>query len=317
LPDLPACRQAGQAHHVVLDESSNYNMWRQQVPQMLFSVSLFGVQLRFLLGGHVPYQVKLEAFEGPFDLLLSLISRQKVDIYEISLATIIKDYLEYLDEMKILDLEVVSEFLVIAATLLQIKAGFLLASDSDAEEEEISVAETRDLLVARLLEYKKFKNASEALIDLMQSQRGFCKREGELEKRVLARSDFLEGIAKEDLAYVLVALFFDREKGNPVIRTDHILAPPVNLNDKIGFVLRKLRNNGRETFLDLTKSSRTRIDAAVTFLALLELYRRRLITIRQMEIFGEIVVELLKDVEELPMPEEYMVDGVQKMPTVM
>lgn len=317
MPDLPACRQAGQAHHVVLDESSNYNMWRQQVPQMLFSVSLFGVQLRFLLGGHVPYQVKLEAFEGPFDLLLSLISRQKVDIYEISLATIIKDYLEYLDEMKILDLEVVSEFLVIAATLLQIKAGFLLASDSDAEEEEISVAETRDLLVARLLEYKKFKNASEALIDLMQSQRGFCKREGELEKRVLARSDFLEGIAKEDLAYVLVALFFDREKGNPVIRTDHILAPPVNLNDKIGFVLRKLRNNGRETFLDLTKSSRTRIDAAVTFLALLELYRRRLITIRQMEIFGEIVVELLKDVEELPMPEEYMVDGVQKMPTVM
>jgi segregation and condensation protein A len=258
------------------------------------------------------YQVKLEVFEGPFDLLLSLITKQKLDIYDVSLTAITRDYLEYLDKMKSLDLEIASEFLVIAATLLQIKAGSLLSSEQEEEEQEVSATEAREILIARLLEYKKFKNASEKFLELMQNQRGFCKRKGELEKRILARTDFLEGVTKEDLAYSLVSLLLNKGSNKLVVQTDHILVPPINLSEKTKFVLERLQVNSCETFRNLTKHCQTKIEVAVTFLALLELYRRRVITLRQTETFGEIRIELTKEVEQLPAIEQYVYEDTTK-----
>lgn len=244
------------------------------------------------------YQVKIEAFEGPFDLLFSLITKQKIDIYDVSLTTIIRDYLDHMNKMRQFDLEIASEFLVIAATLLKIKAGSLIHSEQEEEVEELSPAEARDLLVAHLLEYKKFKNVAGHLSSLMEDQYGFCKRKGELEKRILARTDLLKGITIEDLAPMLVSALL-KSKKEIVISTDHIISPPVNLNEKISFVLRRLHLNSHDTFRNLTKRCRTKMEAAVTFLALLELYRRRIVKLKQIETFGEIDVELAIDPVDL------------------
>lgn len=250
------------------------------------------------------YNVKLESFEGPFDLLLSLIGKHKIDIYEISLTDIIQDYLEHLKEMKQLDLEVASEFMVIAATLLQIKAGSLLSSEEEEEFEELSPSEARELLIARLLEYKKFKNASEYLTNLFESEYGFCKRRNELDRQVLARTDLLEEITLEDLAQLLAFMIIGSGEGDVVVSTEHILVPPINLNDKIEFVLDRLQLKGTQTFRSLTRNCRTKMEAAVTFLALLELYRRREVELNQITTFGDIEVKLLKSDEENIFPDE-------------
>lgn len=254
------------------------------------------------------YNVKLESFEGPFDLLLSLIGKHKIDIYEISLADIIRDYLEYLKKMKQLDLEVASEFIVIAATLLQIKVGSLLSSEEEEEYEEISPSEARELLIARLLEYKKFKNASEYLADLFENEYGFCKRRNELDRQVLARTDLLERITTEDLAQLLAFMLIGSGEGDVVVSTEHILIPPVNLKDKIEFVLDKLKTKGVQTFRSLTGNCRTKMEAAVTFLALLELYRRREVELNQITTFGDIEIKLIKTDEELMFPDEQDVE---------
>lgn len=257
------------------------------------------------------YQVKLESFEGPFDLLLSLITKQKIDIYDISLAEIIRDYLDYLEEVRKLDLEIASEFLVIAATLLKIKARSLLSSEQEEEVKELSPAEARELLIARLLEYKKFKNASEYFAQLAQTQYGFCKRKGELEKRVLACTDLLEGITVEDLALLLTSLLLNYQKEDLAVSTEHILSPPVKLSDKMNYIFERLQIKECETFRNLTKGCRTKIEVAVTFLALLELYKRRMIKLAQTETFGEIKVELTKEAEELPAARPYVEEAIE------
>jgi len=261
------------------------------------------------------YNVRLESFEGPFDLLLSLIGKHKIDIYEIPLAEIIQDYLEYLKKIKQLDLEVASEFMVIAATLLQIKVGSLLSSEEEEEFEELSPSEARELLIARLLEYKKFKNASEFISNLFEAEYGFCKRRNELDRQVLARTDLLEGITTEDLAQLLAFMLIGSDEGNVVVSTEHILVPPVNLNDKIEFVINKLKIKGAQTFRSLTSNCRTKMEAAVTFLALLELYRRREVELNQTTTFGDIEVKLIKADEEAIFPEEQEIGRRQDIQT--
>ena len=109
----------------------------------------------------LPYQLKLEMFEGPFDLLLNLISRQKIDIYEIPIAQITREYLDYVDSFQEFDLEIGTEFLLMAATLLDIKAANLLPKKEEpADEDDVSPQEGREVLIARLIKYKKFKNVS-------------------------------------------------------------------------------------------------------------------------------------------------------------
>ncbi|MBI4743598.1 MAG: segregation/condensation protein A [Actinobacteria bacterium] len=110
------------------------------------------------------YKVKFKIFEGPFDLLLNLINQQKLDIYDVPIAKIINEYLAYLKAMEDLNLEIASDFLLVATTLIEIKCSTLLPSDrtnqTDLDEEELSPEETREILIARLIDYKKFKNAS-------------------------------------------------------------------------------------------------------------------------------------------------------------
>src|ERR1041385_6609161 len=121
------------------------------------------------------YQVKLQVFEGPFDLLLHLIAKRELDIYEVSLATITEEYLDYIKSMQDLDLEVATEFLIVAATLIEIKAARLLPGPPIDEEAALALSE-RDMLIARLLEYRAYKDAASRLAEMMSQNAGYIGR---------------------------------------------------------------------------------------------------------------------------------------------
>ncbi len=241
-------------------------------------------------GGILQYQVKLDIFEGPFDLLLDLITKQKIDVCELSLTEIVQNYLDHIGQKAQIDLEVTSEFLIIAATLLKIKSNSLLGPDDNEEIHDLSPTEARELLITRLLEYKRFKNASAHLETLIESQYGYHRRVEASTVPVFTAPELVGQTSLNDLASLLISVLTSSDHGDVLVSTQHILCPPVNLGEKVDFVLDRVRSKGEETFRNLTAECLSRIEVAVTFLAVLELRRTRRITVEQNEAFGEIVI---------------------------
>lgn len=236
------------------------------------------------------YQVRLEVFEGPFDLLLNLIMKQKLDIYDIPISKISEEYLTYLRQMKDLNLEVASEFILIALTLLEIKISSLLPSD-EPEREEISPSETRELLIARLIEYKKFKDASTTLAGLSQASGRIYSREVELEEKFAhLRPDFLQDLKLEDMAEIYKDFII---RQNMVVDFSHISPITVTLEEQIEKIMSTLQVHRRVNFRELTIDYSSKIEIIVTFLAILELFRNGAIHIDQAETFGELEMQLL------------------------
>jgi segregation and condensation protein A len=222
----------------------------------------------------VGYQVKTPAFEGPFELLLQLVARQQVDIWELSLASIVDDYLAALAEMEALDLGVATEFLVVAALLLELKVRRLLPEDPGQEsEEELALWEERDLLLARLLEGKTFKDASLALERLMAAAE-LCvpRRAGPEEPFASLAPDPLEGVRPERLRDALLRLLVPK----PVARvnTDHVAPIRASVADTLEELVARLPQEGETTFRRLTEGLSERLEVIVYFLAILELYKR-------------------------------------------
>ncbi|MEJ6739632.1 MAG: segregation/condensation protein A [Actinomycetota bacterium] len=149
----------------------------------------------------MPYEVQTSVFEGPFDLLLHLILREQVDLYEISLARIVDAYLVEIDKMERVDLEITTEFLLIAATLVELKCKRLLPDDTDFDlDDEFSLWEERDLLIARLLDCKTFKDAAHVLSDLFDNAALCVPRRAGLDERYLELApDLLEGVDIDDV----------------------------------------------------------------------------------------------------------------------
>lgn len=239
------------------------------------------------------YQIKIDVFEGPFDLLLTLVSRQQVDIYDVPIAVIADEYLAYINKMRELDLEVASEFLLVAATLLDMKAKSLLPRDEDEfEQEELPLRETKDMLIARLLEYKKFKNVALELAGRFEAESKYYPREAELEEAFIKLlPDYLKGVTVADLAQ-LASNLISRTKKEIFNSTGIIAIKPINLEEKIDEVIDKLKKSRRQTFKKLTLNCKTKTEVIAFFLALLELYKRGLITLYQAVTFGDIEVEL-------------------------
>ena len=236
--------------------------------------------------------VHTPVFEGPFDLLLHLILREQVDIYEISLATIVDAYLAELDRMTqseaALDLDVATEFLLIAATLIELKARRLLPGRDDIElDDELALWEERDVLLARLLECKTFKDAARALTRLSDDAgRSFPRRAG-LEERFLDLTpDLLANVQPADLK----AAFLRAVSPKPVPRVDlfHVTDIRANVTDAVAELLDELPRARRITFRRLTASLMDRIEVVVRFLALLELFKQGLVEIDQAMAFGDI-----------------------------
>ncbi|HWW45821.1 MAG TPA: ScpA family protein [Acidimicrobiia bacterium] len=236
------------------------------------------------------YEVTTAVYEGPFDLLLHLILRQEVDLFEVSLATIVDEYLTELDRMESLDLEIATEFLLIAATLVELKARRLLPTPQDLElDEELLRFEERDLLLARLLDAKTFKDAAQAMAALMrEADRSVARTAGPEEPFRSLVPDPLERLKPERLRDAARRALAPRPSTH--VDTEHVAPIRASVADAIDLVLELLPEGASATFRDLTRYAATRLDVIVRFLAVLELYKQGVVDLDQTETFGVLTV---------------------------
>ncbi len=232
-----------------------------------------------------PYQVRLDRFEGPLDLLLHLIKKEEINIYDVPIALITEQYLGYLGVMKSLNLAVAGEFLVMAATLIQIKSRMLLPADEvDGEEEE--GADPREELIRRLLEYKQFKEAARQLDDrerLWREMFGTAPPPSDLGP---ARDVVLDQVTLFDLVDALQGVIARLPSPHLMeIEPDHL-----TVRDRMTAILGHLEGQESVTFMSLFDGQAHRPVAIVTFLALLELIRIKVVRVFQAETFGAILV---------------------------
>jgi segregation and condensation protein A len=235
------------------------------------------------------YVVKTEVFEGPFDLLLHLIARQRVDIWQVSLSRITEDYLAEVRRMRELNLEVATEFLVVAATLLELKAARLLpAPGSDGDEVEAALEE-RDLLFARVLQYRAYKQVAGLFGTRMAGQAAYVPRRVGAED-VLRRivPQLLVGVAPEELARLAAAAFVPAP--TPEVATSHIAPPKLSVAEAVTSLAGRLQQQGASSFEELVGRQAVPIEVVVGLLAVLELYKRSLVELDQTSTFGEIAV---------------------------
>lgn len=239
----------------------------------------------------MPYTVSTPVFEGPFDLLLHLITRQQVDLWEVSLSEIVDGYVATLVEMQAaLDLEVATEFLLIASVLLELKTRRLLPGRDDVElEEELALWEERDLLLARLLECKTFKDAAATMWRTMESAGRSWPRVAGLDERYAALvPDVLAGVTASQLRDALDALM--APKPVPTVSLEHVGTVRVSVGDAVLEMLDELPRVGRISFARLTSGLVERIEVIVRFLALLELYKQGRVDLDQPTTFAALEV---------------------------
>jgi segregation and condensation protein A len=240
----------------------------------------------------VAYTVKTDVFEGPFDLLLHLVSRQKLDVSAISIAEVADQYLGHIDRMTDLDLDVASDFLLVAATLLEIKAASLLPKEEaffGDELDDLSPEEARDILVARLLAYKQFKNAASELSARMEAEDRMHPRQAGLEPEFLGlMPDYLEGLTLRGLAVICADLMHRREVF--LLEAEHVASMPISLELHAESVRRRIQREGSTRFSEILGDDATPELVVVTLLAVLELYKRGLADVAQDTLFGDIVI---------------------------
>ena len=240
------------------------------------------------------YKVQLESFEGPFDLLLQLILKDDVDLYEIRLCEIVDAYLEEVSRMETCDLDVSTEFLLIASTLIELKCRRLLPNQKDSDlDEELGLWEERDMLLARLLECKTFKDASKVILGLFDSAKLNFPRISGLEDKYLDISpDPLSGMTSEKLrkAFLRVA----SEKPKPEISLFHVNKIKVSVADAISNLVATLPNAGSRRFSSFVNSDMERIEVVVYFLAFLELFKQGLVDLEQAECFGDLSINWIE-----------------------
>ena len=236
------------------------------------------------------YKVRIDSFEGPFDLLLYLVSRQKVDIGVVSIAEITDQYLEEISKMEILDLDVASDFLLVASTLLEIKAASLIPSpkeELDVEFEDISPSQARDILVDRLIVYKQFKNAAAALSARYISEgRKHNRHFGPDPSLLTLVPDYLEGISLDALAYLCAQAAGHKDPF--LLDSDHIASKPIPVEMHVRSIHSRIKNSKKLTFSELITKQKNPAVIVVTFLAILELYKRNMILVTQPQPFGDI-----------------------------
>jgi segregation and condensation protein A len=243
----------------------------------------------------VPYEVQTAVFEGPFDLLLHLITSEQVDVYEVSLSRIVDGYLVELERMEHLDLEVATEFLLIAATLVELKTRRLLPGRDDIDvDDELLLFEERDLLLARLLECKTFKDAAAEIERLGRLADRSHARVAGLEERFLdIAPDILAGVTPDDLRGALVAAL--APKPQPRVDLDHVAPIRASVRDALEELVRELPASGPTTFRRLAGHHRQRLEVIVRFLAVLELYKRGLVELDQASTFGDLEITWVGD----------------------
>lgn len=234
--------------------------------------------------------VDTPVFQGPFDLLLHLILQDQVDLYEVRVSDIVDAYLAELERLEDMDLELATEFLLIAATLIELKSKRLLPDDDDVDlDEELALWEERDLLLSRLVECKTFKDAARSLAAIANDAGRSHPRVVGVEEHFLGLlPDLLEHTTPDDLRNA----FLRAVEPKPVPRVDiaHIHQIRVTVTDAVAELLDELPRVGRITFAELTSDFVERLEVVVRFLAVLELYKQGWIDLQQPEILGSLTV---------------------------
>jgi len=233
------------------------------------------------------YRVKLDIFEGPFDLLLYLIRKHEVDIYDIPIHDITDQFLEYLELMKILDLEIAGEFIEMVAILMNIKARMLLPKPVLGDDDEAE--DPRTELVERLLEYKKFKEAAEDIRVYEDRRRNLFSRKyfpQVKEKQEISHEEYLQDVTLFDLL-----LAFKKALDNmPKVTYHEVKKIEVTIEEQSQFILTKFGDTKMILFSELVKNIKDRIIIIVTFLALLDLIRSKRVSVQQYRVFEDIQI---------------------------
>lgn len=252
------------------------------------------------------YRVSTQLFEGPFDLLLQLVSRQKVDIGALSLSEVADQYLAEIEALGDLDLSVASDFLVVASTLLEMKAASLVPDDknkvSDLDDEdlelaELSPSELRDVLVARLIVYKQFRNVAATLNARMQQESCMYPRTVGPDPEFLhIMPDYLEHVTLRGLAVICADL--NARKERVLLEAEHIAPKRIPLSEHVCVVRHLIGQRLQTTFSELIAHDTSPEQIVVTFLALLELFKQQEITFSQEELFGDIAIQKIMKEDE-------------------
>lgn len=259
------------------------------------------------------YKVRTQAFSGPFDLLLQLVTRQKVTIGSIAIAEVANQYLEEVERMRDLDLDVASDFVLVASTLLDIKAASIVPAEpprsfgDDFEDEDDDLGdldpdEAREVLIARLIAYKQFRGAAAALAARSEAEARMHPRTVGADPQFLGlMPDYLDGITLRSLAVICADI--DSKRETFLLESEHIAPKRLPVALTIASVDRLVRSRRRVTFSELVGEDSTPEVVVANFLAILELFKRGLVRVSQSEVFGEI------DVEHITGAEAYKIDA--------
>lgn len=248
------------------------------------------------------FEVRLDNFEGPFDLLLSLISKHKLDITEIALSQVTDEFIAHIKELPDDDLEETTSFLLVAATLLDLKAARLLPQGDVEDEEDLALLEARDLLFARLLQYKAYKLIAGVLEERLAGESRRYPRAVGLEERYASLlPEVLIGIGLEQFAGLAAKAL--EPKPELELTLHHIHAPAVSVREQAAIVVERLKRSGTMTFRALCGDSPDTLTTVARFLSLLELFREGAVAFEQVTALGELSVRWTgsedADVDEL------------------
>jgi len=241
----------------------------------------------------VRFTVRLENFSGPFDLLLQLINRHELDVTEVALHQVTDDFIAHTRALAAsgadADLDEITEFLVIAATLLDLKAARLLPGADVEDVEDLALLEARDLLFARLLQYRAYKQAAALFVELEESAQHRYPRSVSLEPRYAEMlPEVMLGMDAQRFAELAAAVF--RPKPPPTVSLEHLHTGTVSVPEHMAVLRERLMELGRASFHQLTVDCDQPIEVVARFLAVLELYREASVLLDQDEAFGELMV---------------------------
>jgi len=236
------------------------------------------------------FEVHLDVFEGPFDLLLGLISKHKLDITEVALSQVTDEFISYIRaRAEGWDLDQASYFLVVAATLLDLKAARLLPAGEVEDEEDLALLEARDLLFARLLQYRAYKEVAAVFAGRMAVQaRRFARRVPMEPQFAELLPEVLLGLGPAEFARIAALTLAPRPV--PVVPTEHIHTPRTSVREQAGIIAGRLRTLGRATFRQLTSDCAGTYEVVARFLALLDLYRDGNVSFEQLVPLGDLYV---------------------------
>jgi segregation and condensation protein A len=255
--------------------------------------------------------VSTPVYEGPFDLLLQLILQEKVDIYEVDLAVIVDRYLQEIERMQQLDLDVATEFVLIASTLVELKTRRLLPGADDGDlDEEFALWEERDLLLARLIECKTFKDVARVFSRLAdEADLSFPRMVGPDERFAGLVPDLLEGTSVRRLQSAAIRALTPRPV--PFVDLFHVNPVRFTVAEAVAELVEELPLAGRISFRRLTADLAERLEVIVRFLAVLELFKQGLVDLDQVERFGDIEVIWIAGADADIDPDQILVDAYE------